>query len=92
MGERIESESDFFTYIQERQAATKLRNAIGFCKNLLEITAINDKTLKYEERMNFEKCLTENFLVKHGYDYFGKRDLIYIDLYGNADVDKLASV
>jgi hypothetical protein len=41
--------------------------------------------------MNFEKCLTENFLVKNGYDYFGKRDLIYLDLYGTDDVMKLKS-
>lgn len=69
----------------------KLRTAIGFCKNMLEITATHDSFLKYEERMNFEKCLTENFLVKYGYDYFGKRDLIYLDLYGSDDVIKLKS-
>jgi hypothetical protein len=27
--------------------------------------------------------------VKHGYDYFGKRDLIYIDLFGKSDVRSL---
>ena len=58
---------------------------------MLEITAVNDRPLKYDDRMNFEKCLTENYLVKHGYDYFGKRDLIYIDLYGSQDVDNLNS-
>lgn len=68
-----------------------MRSAVSFCKNLLEITAVNDRNLKYEERMNFEKCLTENFLVKYGYDYFGKRDLIYIDLYGSDDAAKLFS-
>ena len=41
--------------------------------------------------MNIEKCLTENYLVKHGYDYFGKRDLIYLDLYGSQDVANLNS-
>lgn len=58
---------------------------------MLEITATSDRSLKYEERMNMEKCLTENFLVKHGYDYFGKRDLIYIDLMGPQDIRRLRS-
>jgi hypothetical protein len=48
-----------------------------------------DLDLKYEERVNFEKCLTENFLLKRGMDYFGKRDLIYIDLFGKNDVRNL---
>ena len=39
--------------------------------------------------MNFEKCLTQNYLMKFGYDYFGKRDLIYLDLYGTEDVARL---
>jgi hypothetical protein len=60
-----------------------MRDAIGFCKSHLEIGAKIDRALKFEERVNFEKCLTENYLVKYGYDYFGKRDLIYIDLYGS---------
>ena len=42
--------------------------------------------------MNFEKCLTENYLVKHGYDYFGKRDLIYLDMYGTEDLARLGAV
>ena len=50
-----------------------------------------DLDLKYEERVNFEKCLTENYLMKHGMDYFGKRDLIYIDLYGKNDVRRLTT-
>ena len=45
-----------------------------------------DFALSYEERVNFEKCLTQNFLMKHGMDYFGKRDLIFIDLFGTKDV------
>ena len=34
-----------------------------------------------------EKCLTKDFLGKYGEDYFGKRDLIYIDTFGTADVE-----
>jgi len=45
--------------------------------------------LSTDEKINFEKCLTENYLVKHGYDYFGKRDLIYLDLVGNDDIRRL---
>ena len=66
-----------------------MREAVGFCKNMLEITTISDRPLKYEERMNFERCLTENYLMKYGNNYFGKRDLIFIDLYGSEDVAKL---
>jgi hypothetical protein len=71
--------------------AYKLRDAIGFCKDTLEINYIHDKHLKREERINFERCLTENFLVKHGANYFGKRDLIYLDLYSNKDQATLQS-
>ena len=42
--------------------------------------------LNDDEKINFEKCLTENFLVKYGDNYFGKRDLLYIDLIGTKDV------
>ena len=76
---------------EERQLANRLREAIGFCKQELEINAMIDLDLQYEERVNFEKCLTENFLMKRGMDYFGKRDLIYIDLYGKNDVRNLMS-
>lgn len=39
-------------------------------------------------RMNMEKCLVENYLLKHGMDYFGKRDFIYLDMMGTDDVNK----
>ena len=69
----------------------KLRDAIQFCKNHLEISARTDLALQYEERMNFEKCLTENYLMKYGFDYFGKRNLIYLDMYGSEEVARLNS-
>ena len=89
---RITNEKDFKEFIAEKTLNSRLREAIGFCKNTLEISAKSDQALKYEERVNFEKCLTENYLVKHGYDYFGKRDLIYVDLYGHEDLARLSSV
>ena len=76
---------------EERTLALRMREAIGFCKQELEINAMIDLDLKYEERVNFEKCLTENYLMKKGMDYFGKRDLIYIDLYGRNDVRNLTN-
>ena len=92
MVEKISTNADLDQYFSERTHVQKLRDAIGFCKDLLEINAVHDSRLGYEERVNFEKCLTENFLVKHGYDYFGKRDLIYLDLYGSNDVNKLRAL
>ena len=92
MGERIQTHQDLAEFINERKHVLRLRDAIGFCKSTLEINALTDHKLKYEERVNFEKCLTENFLVKHGYDYFGKRDLIYLDLYGTEDVKSLGAM
>ena len=72
--------------VEERALANRMREAIDFCKSELEINAKIDVDLAYEERVNFEKCLTENYLLKKGMDYFGKRDLIYIDLWGKNDV------
>ena len=76
---------------EERNLAQRLRDAIGHCKQELEISAMVDMDLQYDERVNFEKCLTENYLMKHGFDYFGKRDVIYLDMYGSSDVAKLLS-
>lgn len=47
MGDRIESQQDFDKFIEERQLVTRLRNAIGFCKNSLEIapTVLYDMAL-----------------------------------------------
>lgn len=39
-----------------------------------------------DDRMGIEKCLTKNYLLKYGMDYFGKKDLIYIDLMGSDDI------
>ena len=44
------------------------------------------KKLTYDEKVNMEKCLTQNYLLKYGNNYFGKRDLIYLDMYGTKDV------
>ena len=86
MVEKVQNQAEYFEFLKERKFVDRLRDAIGFCKDTLEITHVYDKHLKKEERMNFERCLTENYLIKHGENYFGKRDLIYIDLYGTKDL------
>ena len=47
---------------------------------------MTDTQMSFEDKVNFEKCLTQNYLMKNGMDYFGKRDLIFIDLFGDQDV------
>jgi len=89
MVEKITNEADFKAFLQEREHVSRLRNAISYCKGSLEINAVSDHNLKPEERLGMERCLTENFLLKHGMNYFGKRDLIYIDLYGSDDIRKM---
>ena len=91
MVERITTETDMLNYIDERKHTARLRDAIGFCKNTLDIKAVSDRNISEEERLGFEKCLTQNYLIIHGQDYFGKRDLIYIDLYGRDDLRALMS-
>ena len=71
----------------ERALMRKLRDAIQFCKEETDIKLKGDQKMTADMRMTMEKCLVENYLMKHGMDYFGKRDLIYIDMMGTADVD-----
>ena len=69
-----------------------MRDAIGFCKLALYLdNKQKDTWLTYTERNDFEKCLTQNFLVKNGLDYFGKRDLIYLDLVSTDNVRELVT-
>ena len=89
MGERVTNQAEFQVFLQERQLASRLRDAMGFCKDLLQITHTTDRLLSYEDRINFEKCLTENYLLKRGMNYFGNRDLIYLDMHSTADVERI---
>ncbi len=47
--------------------------------------------MSYTDKVNFEKCLNENFLMKEGMDYFGKRDFLFIDLFGTKDAEAYES-
>ena len=89
MAERIKSQADLEVFKAERQTAKRLRDAISFCKQTLELPFVHDSKLNAEQRVGFERCLVENYIAKHGNDYFGKRDLIYIDLYGSDDIARL---
>jgi hypothetical protein len=65
----------------------KWRSAIGSCKSILGLEEhFHDKFLSTEDKGNMEKCLTENFLAKYGDNYFGKRDLLYIDMKSPSDL------
>jgi hypothetical protein len=88
MVERIRTQEDLDAFRSERQLAQRLRDAITFCKNSLELPFVHDSKLNAEQRVGFERCLVENYLVKNGNDYFGKRDFIYLDLYGSEDLAK----
>jgi len=77
--------------LNERELSNRLRNAVAHCKEALEIKSTHDRSLKAGQKEGFERCLTENYLVKFGPNYFGKRDLIYVDLFGSEDVKNLYS-
>ena len=38
-------------------------------------------------RFAMEKCLTENFIMRYGLNYFGNKDLIYIDMRGEDEAE-----
>lgn len=62
------------------------RSAQDTCKEMLGLQQSKALFLSDGEKINFEKCITENFLIKYGDNYFGKRDLLYIDLVGAKEV------
>ena len=67
-----------------------MRAAVQFCKESNGMGNImTDRHMDATKRMVMERCLTENFLLKLGMDYFGKRDLLYIDMRGDADVARM---
>ena len=70
--------------------AGRMRAAVQYCKEANNMGSImHDRSMDTAKRMVMERCLTENFLLKLGMDYFGKRDLLYIDMRGDADVARL---
>ena len=49
----------------------------------------SDRKMSQDQRMAMERCLTKNYLLAKGLDYFGKRDFIYIDMQGTDNVEQL---
>jgi hypothetical protein len=86
MATPVKTPEDRQIYEHERNLMQKWRDAQSFCKELLSINQRTDEKMPIEDKVNFEKCLTENYLVKYGDDYFGKRDFLYIDLWGSNDI------
>ena len=76
--------------LEERRLINRLREAVQACKTETQLEHFyNDQKMPSEARIKIERCLTQNYLLKFGLDYFGKRDLIYIDMQGDRDVSRL---
>ena len=74
----------------ERMLAGRMRKAVQFCKEAHGMSTIyHDSKMDAEKRMIMERCLTKNFLLKEGMDYFGKRDLLFIDMRGDQDIARM---
>ena len=76
--------------LQERRLVNRLRQAVQFCKEQTSLSHFyTDVKMTPVNRLAMEQCLVKNYLLKHGNDYFGKRDMIYIDMQGDQDVARL---
>ena len=76
--------------MNELVAITRLRKAVQFCKQETGLSHVHsDRAMDADKRMVMERCLTQNYLLKLGMDYFGKRDLLYIDMRGDQDIDAM---
>jgi hypothetical protein len=75
--------------MEERLLANRIRSAVQFCKDENNVLHMADTKMTAPERMMMETCLVKNYLLKFGMDYFGKRDLIYIDMQGDRDASRL---
>ena len=73
----------------EHDLIQRLRSAIQFCKAENSFNYMTDVKMPAEERLTMEHCLVKNYLLVHGMDYFGKRDLIYIDMQGDQDAARI---
>ena len=77
----VKSVDELPELLGERRIANRLRGAIQFCKEQTSMQHFNtDKVMTPTHRFQIEQCLVKNYLLKHGNDYFGKRDLIYLDM------------
>ena len=85
------SAADLQQIAHEQQLNRKWRDAIQHCKDKLDFSHVKqDYELDEDQRMQFEKCLTQDYLLKHGLNYFGERDFLYIDMIGSKDLKRHA--
>ena len=66
--------------LEEHNLISNQRNAVQFCKELQGIKTSNIGKIQQDEKDNIVACLNEYFVSKNN-DYFGKRDIIYLDLW-----------
>jgi hypothetical protein len=66
--------------LNEYKLMNKQREAVSFCKTLADVNTNDLSKISNVEKEKIEKCLKENYLNKNP-DYFGKRDVIFLDLY-----------
>merc|ERR1711885_35183 len=86
----IPSPEDMPQIQHEANIVHRIRSAVQFCKGELGMQAImHDHEMGSEQRMEMEKCLISNYLIPRGMNYFGNRDLIYIDMQGDKDIGRM---
>lgn len=79
--EQNRTDSEYInTRLGEYQLMQKQRSAVGFCKRITGINTFDVSKITNEEKEAIESCLRDNFL-KNDPEYFGKRDVIYLDLH-----------
>lgn len=66
--------------IWEHNLMQKQRTAVTFCKKVSGITSNDLSKITNIEKDLVENCLRENFM-KDDPNYFGDRDVIYLDLH-----------
>jgi len=64
----------------EHNLMSNQRSAVSFCKNLNGIKTSNIGKISQEDKDNIVTCMNDYFVEKDP-NYFGKRDVIYLDLW-----------
>ena len=71
------------TALTDHDLSKRLRMAIQYCKDKVGLTDVyHASRVTPENKFAMERCLTEDFLLKRGMNFFGKKDLIFIDMRG----------
>ena len=59
----IKTEADKTEYLAERELVSRWREAVGFCKRETNLGSFPE-LVPTEGKMEFEKCITKNYLLK----------------------------